>query len=646
MQFRWYLLILTIAFLGLGIYWTGYNRDQTLDYDSEQSNYVDEIRLYFEAINLDRVPESERELAGYPPGLFFVFRLAHWLSGSWEEIQTVEVLSLTRLWVGMINALSLILLALIGRRLHSPWLGILAMLAWMLAPLVINRVHFALTEAFQVFFNLLAFYAALRVLDSKNAAWAILSIISALIVIIFKYSGFPSLGFGVGAGLYCLLTEREHRKFWLLVLSLQILLIVGWAAGIFLTYPEVHYLMSGGEAARFTGSGGSFVTIEQFIVVFQAAFAQLGWSFWAFLPLFFAGSVLYVRQKPNELRYSWLMLIVFCLASLLMIPFYIIYWVGVQRYTTPSSPAIALLISLNLILVLEAISNGLKTIQPRLALGSVIIILASALWLIPQMTKTYENLRVWGMPQQNISFNHWLKSALAPGTINLPYGWYRVLNPWWGYGDTNRPWISEPIMSRSLEEWQNLHLRYTVLHDRHRHEMLATEEGRIFLDNLLLIKHYPAQAEGDYETGFGIYHLGLPQIITELSFDNQIWLYGYSLSSQSPEAGDTLNIQFFWQSISLPQSDYHVFVHLVAESSPIPIAQTDTLPSLTSYPPSRWSDEEEIIVGENFSLVLPEVMESGHYRVLVGMYHFETGQRLISSEGSDSFEVLQFSISD
>jgi hypothetical protein len=121
-----------------------------------------------------------------------------------------------------------------------------------------------------------------------------------------------------------------------------------------------------------------------------------------------------------------------------------------------------------------------------------------------------------------------------------------------------------------------------------------------------------------------------------------VTLRGYDLAPADVKPGETLTVTLHWQAQAAPSRDYQVFVHLLGQG-PEPVAQGDGPPLSGDYPTSLWAAGETISDPHPISLP-PDLLEqggedsglSGHYRLLVGMYHLETMERLPRSDGTDT----------
>lgn len=109
--------------------------------------------------------------------------------------------------------------------------------------------------------------------------------------------------------------------------------------------------------------------------------------------------------------------------------------------------------------------------------------------------------------------------------------------------------------------------------------------------------------------------------------DKQLRLLGYDMGE--PQPSQSLEITFYWQTLSEMDEDYKVFVHWVnAETGQI-LAQVDEVPRNGTYPTSLWLAGE--VITDTHTLVLPtELPQKSAIRV--GFYIQQTGQRLYAGD--------------
>jgi hypothetical protein len=115
------------------------------------------------------------------------------------------------------------------------------------------------------------------------------------------------------------------------------------------------------------------------------------------------------------------------------------------------------------------------------------------------------------------------------------------------------------------------------------------------------------------------------------NFGGQIELLGYEVEEEEGALVVTLQ----WQAVEPPMVDYTVFVHLLDGGGGM-LAQHDDQPQAGAYPTSVWEVGE--VVADPHRLDLPAGLPA-EYRLRVGLYRLETGERLPVVGGGDSVEL-------
>ncbi len=112
------------------------------------------------------------------------------------------------------------------------------------------------------------------------------------------------------------------------------------------------------------------------------------------------------------------------------------------------------------------------------------------------------------------------------------------------------------------------------------------------------------------------------QNATQFSFGKQIDLIGYDLNSaKAAQPSPGLDLTLYWKRAAPIDSDYTVFVHVLDSTGKV-VDQKDIQPAQGDNPTSLWDDGE--IVPDEYKFSLP----SGAYRVEIGLYREQTGERL------------------
>jgi hypothetical protein len=204
------------------------------------------------------------------------------------------------------------------------------------------------------------------------------------------------------------------------------------------------------------------------------------------------------------------------------------------------------------------------------------------------------------------------------------------------------------LMSHPIDDWLARDVYYVQLTRARVEQMRSTPEGRGYLERMTLRQQFPPPGEEagwrtwrrGHEAAIALYQLWplRPAFPANVTFGGQIRLLGYDLDSTNLRPGTTLNLHFYWQTIQPPAADYNVFVHLRPADDPNTIlAQQDGVPSRSSLrPTSTWRDPDEPFLSRDFPLVVPDSLQPGSYRLYIGLYDWQTGERLLTSDGLDS----------
>jgi hypothetical protein len=104
-------------------------------------------------------------------------------------------------------------------------------------------------------------------------------------------------------------------------------------------------------------------------------------------------------------------------------------------------------------------------------------------------------------------------------------------------------------------------------------------------------------------------------------WEDVILLGGYDLQASAK----SLELTLYWQAEQKMDVSYKVFVHLIDPTTGAIVAQDDAVPRRWTYPTTRWEPGE--VVEDTVPLSLGGV-PPGQYRLVLGLYDPQTGQRL------------------
>jgi hypothetical protein len=121
--------------------------------------------------------------------------------------------------------------------------------------------------------------------------------------------------------------------------------------------------------------------------------------------------------------------------------------------------------------------------------------------------------------------------------------------------------------------------------------------------------------------------LGIEHPMTA-ELDGQVRLLGYNLEGDFRPGGG-LHLTLFWQAVVEMDEDYTVFNHLTDEKGRM-WGQKDNQPVDGFYPTGGWAAGE--IVRDQYDLAISPQAPPGLYRIAVGMYRAEMGERLMARQ--------------
>jgi hypothetical protein len=121
--------------------------------------------------------------------------------------------------------------------------------------------------------------------------------------------------------------------------------------------------------------------------------------------------------------------------------------------------------------------------------------------------------------------------------------------------------------------------------------------------------------------------------VENVVFGNQIALTGYHFEPTE----DYIGVTVAWQARAARLPDYTVFTQLLDAETNERVAGFDTQPLKGEWPTSRWVKGEVVV--DEYLIAIPPDFPPGFYKIIVGLYQPETGQRLTWADGQDAWLV-------
>lgn len=136
------------------------------------------------------------------------------------------------------------------------------------------------------------------------------------------------------------------------------------------------------------------------------------------------------------------------------------------------------------------------------------------------------------------------------------------------------------------------------------------------------VTHYGSESISIQEAGSLRMNTDPPDSLAAIaSFDNQILLLDQRV--EPTDSGAALHL--WWSVQQVPTQDVTVFAHVYDQSGQL-VSQADGYPLLGLFPPASWQPGDQVYDIRYFTL--PDGLEGGQYRIVVGWYDTATGERL------------------
>lgn len=131
----------------------------------------------------------------------------------------------------------------------------------------------------------------------------------------------------------------------------------------------------------------------------------------------------------------------------------------------------------------------------------------------------------------------------------------------------------------------------------------------------------------------------------EVVLGNTIHLDGYDLRANDLAPGERFSFVLYWRTDSPLSRDLSVFVHLLGPRGQL-ITQDDSGPAHGSRPTYAWAPGES--VADPHTLSLPLQAPPGQYRLVVGLYDWQTGERLpvvvSGAQATDHLDLAELTV--
>lgn len=563
----------------------------------------------------------------YPPlfiGINILTQFAIGANGGGDLSRTVEVL---RLLAVIVNVLTVVCIAYTARIAAGDIAGWIAGGLWGLAPIVLREGILANPDPWVYFFVSASLWlATVALTDDKRRHWAIWSVAVGLIATLTKYPVVPTIGVG---GLVALWLTMRDRARGLRYIAIQAILVAAVAFFIFVLYPFNEASMMEREAGTAVNSGlANFLNVARVRNNLHHVFVPLDAT--TFFIVTAAGAVAYGIAAYNKRRRVHIGVIGLAAFIVIAIPWLVSAFSEISilhrmKDALPATTAACVIIGAAVTQIMWAIPQRFQRY------AAIIPVLISAWFIIPFVQADIQLVTDYRQPDTRVAIRQWADVNLEPGGVIVYRDNHKTFNPFWGGLQFSAKWFDSEettnIMTRMPTEWFDYRsFWYAAIPVGDVAAMEQTDDGRAYLGQMLRLRDFTAAGWRGPATI--VYRLWRMDVETNVAFGDSIFLLGYDAYPTTAAPGDTIPIRLYWNAVSPPPLNYSMFIHLVPLDEWTPLSQVDGTPGIDARPTSTWIEPSETLISPIFELPIPSDLPAGDYRILLGLYNYETNVRL------------------
>jgi len=617
-------------------------------------------------------------LAGYPPLYIWVNMEVQQLvetffSRGWFVLG--DYLYALRLLAAISGIVTTCLVMLLGWQIGKAVAAWFAGLFWGLSPVVVEHNNFAIPDPLLYFtcaltLNLVVFAWLNRQHLRRISAALLISLGTGLAAIYLKYSAvyvFIPWGMVLVVMLhqdFGIQSARRQKLVWVGLYTTIFLLAVGY---LLFVYGAVN--LNNNEAASIRGAG--MLTVVTAMFDYQRLLHNLTFAIWPIGVGFFVGLVVLgvgatvlnrFIVKGQSVTSDWLIgaLLLYTLGCLVITSAY--FDLGARLPTDPRDITISFVRHVlpatiafcviggaavaHVTVLLQRLVSQHQSVQAfvPVVVGAVMTVLFG----LEALPRTILNFNMYRLPDTRVITWQWADNNLPlDGNIALVRGEIQsTWNRYWGGYDGKKAfpwWFTDTLPSFATlqsSDLQQLGIAYVALTDNEYLEFTSNTDTQPLFQTLTPIKHIAASSTV-YGPGVYIFRTFPPQRqVASVIFNDEIAFTGYDLDSTLYYPGDTVAFRPYWRAVGTPSANYSMFIHLYKVEEQMLITQYDGNPSQPDRLTQLWDDPDELIIGQQVSLTLPDDIQPGRYRFAVGLYNYATGERLKLANGDDHWSLL------
>jgi len=592
-------------------------------------DHTDEPAFYQKAQEWRGLYDTNGYIDGYPPlyiGLNEFVQVVSEPFGVHGLADTIGVLRLISVGAGL---LTMVLIALSARLAAGNLAGLIGAAVWGLSPLILARDVYATPDPLTCTFVALALLLAIVAMrDPKRSFLCVVSVAIALLAILTKYPFVTAVVPGMIVAALIFLHDKR-RGAWYLAIQTGLIALTGF--WLIFIYGASHLK---NEALRAENSVSNLFRPDYFVS--NLYYTLTPTNVFVFLVAVICGGLAYYYARHAKWKRVNATTVLLCTVILITVPWLISTFDvlsdtnGRLKDVLPGTIAACILLGMAAEQIVVVVGRGRDSWRIGL------LVTAPFFVFIPQLIDDMPLVQDRLQPDRRVALREWVDINLDPGTIVVDRSNEKTFNPYWG-GIIGKKWfdwwVTDDVMEHSVADWRNnRNMSYAEIPDYLINSMQDSTEGRAYLQQLLHLRDFTAPAMRG--PAMSIYRLWGVQNRLNVDFEHNIHLLGFDLSTPDLKPGDMVTIRLYFRATQAPQDNYNVFIHLDSPSAFTPIAQADGAPGPLERPTLSWTDPTETIISRAFQIQIPATLVPGQYRLLAGLYNYQSGKRL-SVGGAD-----------
>jgi hypothetical protein len=561
---------------------------------------------------------------GMPPGYLWIQAGVQTILTPLGTSELSDVIRVMRQIAVVANLSTLVIIALTAREALRGWAGDMAGLvagaAWGLSPLVVENCVYALPDPWVYLLSAAALFTAVHAskTPANTAIWLVASTLAALCAVIIKYPALPALLPGLIGSIALM---RGQRRLGIQVLTAQSLLIALVGLWLILGYGIV--IQREGVTIQQSGFT-NMLNLPRILNNLRHTALPLGEPLvWMVLTAGGIATVLRWHRRSRTLPVLLLMSISLVISIPWLAASFILVDTTYIRHVLPATAAVCILFGISAVYLADALP-----LRRTYAVGVVITLVAIGA-LLPMWNSSSALALERARTDSRAALHQWYDENLETGNVLVDSANHKTFNP--GFGGlrlSNGDWASwfEPdnLLELSPAEWHARGFAYALLPYSDWQALQTTPEGRSYLGQMLYLRAF---ADARYRGPQTVVLRLLPiQTQRTAQFGCAIRLLGFDERTDS-EHDMTPTFRFYWRAEQTPASNYSLFLHLVSADTGAMLAQADGPPG--QRPTLTWDAPDETLISSEFALTIPDDALAGDYHLLLGLYDYTSGERLV-----------------